>query len=47
MLIDFLDNHCMMENQKSGIQSCNEDDEESKEAIVSAFDFLYLPIDFK
>ncbi|KAF9670484.1 hypothetical protein SADUNF_Sadunf13G0073900 [Salix dunnii] len=42
MLMEFLDRHCMMENEKAKLQ----DPGSSKEAIVSAFDFLYLPIDF-
>ncbi|KAJ6693227.1 hypothetical protein OIU85_004031 [Salix viminalis] len=43
MLMEFLDRHCMMENDKAKHQ----DPGSSKEAIVSAFDFLYLPIDFE
>ncbi|CBI38012.3 unnamed protein product, partial [Vitis vinifera] len=44
MLLQFLDEHCMKENQKLGLENSEEADQE--ERIVSAFDFLYLPIDF-
>lgn len=39
LLIAFLDRHCAKENQKS-------DGEKSESESESAFDFLYLPIDF-
>ena len=45
MLLQFLDEHCMKENQKLGLENSEEADQE--ERIVSAFDFLYLPIDFE
>lgn len=45
MLLQFLDEHCMKENQKLGLENSEEADEEDR--IVSAFDFLYLPIDFE
>ncbi|KAJ4839417.1 hypothetical protein Tsubulata_035903 [Turnera subulata] len=38
MVIEFLDNYCMEENQKAKLQ---------QEPTVSAFDFLYLPVDFE
>lgn len=44
MLMEFLDEHCAKENQKLGLDISENADEE--ERIVSAFDFLYLPIDF-
>ncbi|CAN8256912.1 unnamed protein product [Cochlearia groenlandica] len=37
MMIDFLDRHCEEENKK----------EKDEEFAISAYDFLYLPIDFK
>lgn len=40
MLVEFLDDHCMVENQKVKT-------EKSEEQIVSAFDFVYLPMDFR
>ncbi|KAK3195397.1 hypothetical protein Dsin_026707 [Dipteronia sinensis] len=48
MLMDFLDDHCKFENQKAKqlIQIQN-GDAEAEPIIVSAFDFLYLPMDFK
>ncbi|XP_010068578.2 protein terminal ear1 homolog [Eucalyptus grandis] len=39
LLIDFLDKHCQMENQKAE----GEDDG----AIISAYDFVYLPLDLR
>ncbi|KAJ7001327.1 hypothetical protein NC653_011682 [Populus alba x Populus x berolinensis] len=42
MLTEFLDSHCMMENEKAKLQNSDS----TKETIVSAFDFLYLPVDF-
>ncbi|KAJ0009741.1 hypothetical protein Pint_34785 [Pistacia integerrima] len=45
MLMNFLDDHCMVENEKAMVQNSVAAKEES--AIVSAFDFLYLPIDFQ
>ncbi|XP_018815315.2 protein terminal ear1 homolog [Juglans regia] len=36
MLVEFLDEHCKLENEKV----------ETEEQIVSAFNFVYLPIDF-
>ncbi|GLT72788.1 hypothetical protein SLA2020_446920 [Shorea laevis] len=41
MLVEFLDNHCMLENQKAKTH------DNLEEHIVSAFDFVYLPIDFR
>lgn len=38
MLMNFLDDHCMEENRKAVLK---------EESFLSAFDFLYLPIDFK
>ncbi|EOX97888.1 hypothetical protein QUC31_015449 [Theobroma cacao] len=43
MLKDFLDQHCMLTNRDQ-VQSQNGDADE--EPLLSAFDFLYLPIDF-
>ncbi|XP_059437590.1 protein terminal ear1 homolog [Corylus avellana] len=40
MLVEFLDDHCMLENQKLNTKN-------SEEHVVSAFDFVYLPIDFR
>lgn len=37
--MEFLDKHCMEENLRSK--------EEEEHPIHSAYDFLYLPIDFK
>ncbi|KAJ8763567.1 hypothetical protein K2173_002450 [Erythroxylum novogranatense] len=44
LLMDFLDNYCMVENQsqKAEVQRS----ELVNETTVSAFDFLYLPMDF-
>nr|TKR85058.1 hypothetical protein D5086_0000250860 [Populus alba] len=39
MLMEFLDSHCKMENEKAKLQNSDS----TKETIVSAFDFLYLP----
>ncbi|KAJ6937003.1 hypothetical protein NC652_011621 [Populus alba x Populus x berolinensis] len=36
MLMEFLDSHCMMENEKAKLQNSDS----TKETIVSAFDFL-------
>lgn len=41
MLVEFLDDHCMLENKKV------KDDNSEEPNIVSAFDFVYLPIDFR
>ncbi|XP_057965254.1 protein terminal ear1 homolog [Malania oleifera] len=38
MLVQFLDEHCMLENRKMHAHNSEDD--------VSAFDFVYLPIDF-
>ncbi|KAL5855924.1 hypothetical protein ACOSQ4_005726 [Xanthoceras sorbifolium] len=43
MLMDFLDDHCMVENQKAKQLQNGE----AESIIVSAFDFLYLPMDFE
>jgi hypothetical protein len=40
MLVEFLDDHCMLENNKLKTKN-------SEEHVVSAFDFVYLPIDFR
>ncbi|XP_044508866.1 protein MEI2-like 2 [Mangifera indica] len=45
MLMNFLDDHCKVENEKAQVQNSVTKDEEP--ALVSAFDFLYLPIDFQ
>ena len=42
MLKDFLDQHCMITNREAESQNAGADEEPS----FSAFDFLYLPIDF-
>ncbi|XWS54973.1 hypothetical protein CRYUN_Cryun10bG0135400 [Craigia yunnanensis] len=42
MLKDFLDQHCMLTNREAESQITGSDEEPS----LSAFDFLYLPIDF-
>ncbi|TXG64622.1 hypothetical protein EZV62_011616 [Acer yangbiense] len=49
MLMDFLDDHCNLENQKAKqlIIQIHNVDAEAEPIIVSAFDFLYLPMDFK
>ncbi|XP_059649998.1 protein terminal ear1 [Cornus florida] len=44
LLLKFLDQHCMAENEKINKFNPNE---ETEEQTVSAFDFLYLPMDFK
>ncbi|KAF7126833.1 hypothetical protein RHSIM_Rhsim11G0182300 [Rhododendron simsii] len=41
LLLKFLDEHCLLENQKS-----KEENSEEGDCTVSAFDFMYLPIDF-
>ncbi|KAJ6927291.1 hypothetical protein NC651_011379 [Populus alba x Populus x berolinensis] len=41
MLMEFLDSHCMKENEKAKLQNSDS----TKETIVSAFDFLCLPVD--
>ncbi|KAJ9189672.1 hypothetical protein P3X46_000937 [Hevea brasiliensis] len=41
LLMEFLDKHCMLENQKAKLQKSD-----CEETILSAFDFLYLPMDF-
>ncbi|XP_024932718.3 protein MEI2-like 1 [Ziziphus jujuba] len=50
MVLDFLDHHCMMENRKVAAaqkldDAAEEDDHHHQN--LSAFDFLYLPMDFK
>lgn len=45
MLMNFLDDHCKVENEKAQVQNSVAKDEEP--ALVSTFDFLYLPIDFQ
>ncbi|XP_050234871.2 protein MEI2-like 6 [Mercurialis annua] len=40
LLMEFLDNHCMLENEKANKLQNND-------RILSAFDFLYLPMDFE
>ncbi|KAI9180634.1 hypothetical protein LWI28_006839 [Acer negundo] len=48
MLMDFLDEHCKFENQKAKqLIQIHNGDTEAEPIIVSAFDFLYLPMDFK
>ncbi|KAK0581502.1 hypothetical protein LWI29_014560 [Acer saccharum] len=48
MLMDFLDDHCKLENQKAKqLIQIHNGDAEAEPIIVSAFDFLYLPMDFK
>ncbi|KAK2665415.1 hypothetical protein Ddye_003989 [Dipteronia dyeriana] len=49
MLMDFLDDHCNLENQKAKqlIIQIHNIDAEAEPIFVSAFDFLYLPMDFK
>ncbi|KAK9287087.1 hypothetical protein L1049_015497 [Liquidambar formosana] len=42
MLVHFLEEHCLKENQRVVSEKC----EEAEEHILSAFDFLYLPMDF-
>ncbi|XP_077246234.1 uncharacterized protein LOC143886163 [Tasmannia lanceolata] len=44
MLVDFLDQHCLEENNK--IMNI-EEEEEAKKDFFSAYDFVYLPIDFR
>lgn len=39
LLIQFLDDHCLQENQ------IKDDDED--EGFVSAYDFIYLPLDLR
>ncbi|KAK3217958.1 hypothetical protein Dsin_011928 [Dipteronia sinensis] len=48
MLMDFLDDHCNLENQKAKqlIIQIHNVDAETKPIFVSAFNFLYLPTDF-
>ena len=38
MIVKFLENHCMVENEK---------DQENGEENTFSFDFVYLPIDFR
>ncbi|EXC24665.1 hypothetical protein L484_008436 [Morus notabilis] len=45
MLLDFLDNHCMLQNQR--VVNNNAAGENDQHPIISAFDFLYLPMDFR
>ncbi|XVE67038.1 hypothetical protein DITRI_Ditri08aG0128200 [Diplodiscus trichospermus] len=42
MLKDLLDQHCMLANREAGSRNACVDEE----PLLSAFDFLYLPIDF-
>ncbi|XP_059629263.1 uncharacterized protein LOC132271796 isoform X2 [Cornus florida] len=44
LLLKFVDQHCMSENEKMNKFNAHE---ETEEQTVSAFDFLYLPMDFK
>jgi len=39
MLVEFLDHHCMLANR--------EKTDKFENPIVSEYDFLYLPIDFR
>lgn len=39
LLVDFLDKHCQMENQKA--------EAEGDDAVISAYDFVYLPLDLR
>ncbi|OIW08735.1 hypothetical protein TanjilG_03411 [Lupinus angustifolius] len=43
-LVDYLEKLCMLENHKA---EDNEGDGSGKDRIILAFDFVYLPIDFK
>ncbi|XP_061340566.1 uncharacterized protein LOC133287032 [Gastrolobium bilobum] len=43
MLVEFLDNHCMLENQRDK----EAEKEDGEQHNILAFDFVYLPIDFK
>ncbi|XP_026379445.1 protein MEI2-like 6 [Papaver somniferum] len=43
MLMDIVDQHCIEENKKA-ITMSNHDDHQ--DAILSEYDFLYLPMDF-
>ncbi|CAL0304257.1 unnamed protein product [Lupinus luteus] len=43
-LVDYLEKQCMLENHKA---EDNESGGSGKDCIVLAFDFVYLPIDFK
>ncbi|KAF3435775.1 hypothetical protein FNV43_RR22867 [Rhamnella rubrinervis] len=47
MLMNFLDQHCMMENGKVAGQKTDAGDHQGRQNQLSAFDFLYLPMDFK
>nr|TKS05414.1 hypothetical protein D5086_0000135110 [Populus alba] len=40
--MEFLDSHCLLENEKAELQNSDS----TKEIIESAFDLLYLPFDF-
>ncbi|KAH7835052.1 hypothetical protein Vadar_022427 [Vaccinium darrowii] len=42
LLLRFLDEHCLLENRKRNTNS-----EEDDDCTVSAYDFMYLPIDFR
>ncbi|KAI6677671.1 hypothetical protein NL676_038467 [Syzygium grande] len=39
LVVDFLDKHCQMENQKA--------EAEGDDAVISAYDFVYLPLDLR
>ncbi|XP_034927732.1 protein MEI2-like 6 [Populus alba] len=41
--MEFLDSHCLLENEKAELQNSDS----TKEIIESAFDLLYLPFDFE
>ncbi|KAL3515108.1 hypothetical protein ACH5RR_022010 [Cinchona calisaya] len=47
MLVEFMDKHCMLENQKTKLQQGVESAELAQENPLSAYDFVYLPIDFR
>ena len=50
MLMQFLDEHCMRENQKLKLENDSEEEDDhdhEEQRIISAYDFLYLPIDFR
>lgn len=46
MLMEFMDKHCMLENQKNK-QDTRTRSVEAEKNPLSAYDFLYLPIDFE
>lgn len=43
LLLNMLDNHCIHCNEQIGEDLCEDDDRQP----LSAYDFVYLPIDFK